>query len=470
MKVSIKDLKHHPLNKKIYSLSNLDELQENISKVGLLQPLTIIGNKKPYLIISGNRRFAVCKNLGFQSVECNKMKVDDTDISLLLVSFNSQRVKTSRELLNEITILRKHYGNNKGKRGDGESARGKISKATGVSSGKIQMLEYVAKHGKEKYIDLIDQGDLSVSQAYTILKRLENEKKSVDERSVRGNKNLLHPKVKIYNKSSHELKEIEDNSIQLVFTSPPYFGKQRIYSKQKNVLGTEKKVEDYIDNLVKHLKPIKRVLKPTGSFYLNLADTYCNGSLPLIPTRVFHRLITDYGFICRNILIWKKSNPLPINSKSNLNPSYEFIAHFVKSKNYYFNPIKIPAKGKNKSTKPPRHRGSKSFSPYIADGKKNIYDYLTQDTIETAVSNQMVNRKILGNVEHPASFVSALVDPFIIMTTKSGDKLLDPFGGSGTCILSGLNFGLDVYYYDINPNFSTGLIKYLKKNNFDIEQ
>ena len=75
--------------------------------------------------------------------------------------------------------------------------------------------------------------------------------------------------------------ELKDGEVDLIFTSPPYWNKRK-YSESDG-LGNEKKPEDYVSNLVNHLDDCKRVLNKSGSFFLNLGDTFLNSNLLNIP-------------------------------------------------------------------------------------------------------------------------------------------------------------------------------------------
>ncbi|MGN0325260.1 MAG: DNA-methyltransferase [Lachnospiraceae bacterium] len=122
------------------------------------------------------------------------------------------------------------------------------------------------------------------------------------------------------------LKQIPDNSIDCCMTSPPYW-KKREYAN--GGIGLEDNYEDYINNLVNICMEVYRVIKPTGSFWLNIGDTYQNKNLLNIPWRVAIEL-TNKGWILRNIIIWNKLNGGMDNSKDRLGNAYEPLFHFVK--------------------------------------------------------------------------------------------------------------------------------------------
>ena len=170
MKTQGSNLRHHPLNTEIYSLSDIDDLVGSIKEVGLLQALVIDQKNR---VISGNRRLVAIKKLGLKSVEVEKIKVSEKDVGHLLVHHNKQRLKTNQELLNEYHILNKHYSVGQGKRSDlngngkGYNSRELISNDLGISSSQIGRLVFIEKEDKE-LINLIDKGILTVAQAYLL--------------------------------------------------------------------------------------------------------------------------------------------------------------------------------------------------------------------------------------------------------------------------------------------------------------
>lgn len=131
------------------------------------------------------------------------------------------------------------------------------------------------------------------------------------------------------------LSKIPDNSIDCCMTSPPYWMKREY--EESSQLGLEKDRDDFIDNLLMIFKEVKRVLKPTGSFWLNIGDTYKDKELQLIPFRLAIRMIDEQGWVLRNNIVWNKVKGGMDNSKDKLGNAHEPIYHFVKNKkNYYY--------------------------------------------------------------------------------------------------------------------------------------
>jgi len=130
------------------------------------------------------------------------------------------------------------------------------------------------------------------------------------------------------------LKNIPKNTIDCIMTSPPYWG-QRCY--ENGGIGLESKPENFVDNLLEITKELYRVLKNTGSFWLNIGDTYKNKSLQGIPWRVAIRMMDEQGWILRNDVVWNKHKGAMDSSSDKLRNIHEMIFHFVKSNSYYYN-------------------------------------------------------------------------------------------------------------------------------------
>jgi site-specific DNA-methyltransferase (adenine-specific) len=117
-------------------------------------------------------------------------------------------------------------------------------------------------------------------------------------------------------------------------TSPPYWG-QRQYAVSG--IGLEDDYKEYITQLSEVFSELKRVLKNTGSFWLNIGDTYQNKRLLGIPWRVAFELSDKQGWVLRNDVIWNKVKGGPDNALDKLGNVHEHVFHFVKSpKGYYY--------------------------------------------------------------------------------------------------------------------------------------
>src|SRR5713226_4564103 len=122
-----------------------------------------------------------------------------------------------------------------------------------------------------------------------------------------------------------------DACIDCIMTSPPYWG-HRAYSG--GGIGLEATSQEYIDHLLGIIVDLRRVLKLTGSFWLNIGDTYESKSLAGIPWRVALAMIQHQGWILRNSVIWNKVKGAPDNARDKLRNVHEYVFHFVKADHY----------------------------------------------------------------------------------------------------------------------------------------
>ena len=149
-------------------------------------------------------------------------------------------------------------------------------------------------------------------------------------RSMHLETNIIHIGDNIFH-----LTNIPDASVDMCVTSPPYYN-LRDY-KNSGQIGAENTVKDFVENLCKVFDEIHRILKPTGSCWVNIGDTYDKKRLLQVPSR-FEIAMCDRGWHLRNEIIWSKPNPQPISSKDRFWSNHEKFFWFVKDvKKYYFN-------------------------------------------------------------------------------------------------------------------------------------
>lgn len=129
------------------------------------------------------------------------------------------------------------------------------------------------------------------------------------------------------------MKELPSDSFDCCMTSPPYWGKREY---DAGGIGLEPDFNTYIDNLCLVFSEVHRVLKKTGSFWLNIGDSYYNKNLLGLPWRIALNLTDNQGWILRNSVIWNKVKGGPDNSKDRLRNIHENVFHFVKSSRYYY--------------------------------------------------------------------------------------------------------------------------------------
>ena len=130
------------------------------------------------------------------------------------------------------------------------------------------------------------------------------------------------------------LKTLPSDSIDCCITSPPYWGKREY---ENGGIGLESGYQQFIISLLAIFAELKRVLKPTGSFWLNIGDTYQDKGLLGIPWRIALALCDQHGWVLRNSVIWNKVKGGMDNSTDRLGNAHEHVFHFVKSaRGYYY--------------------------------------------------------------------------------------------------------------------------------------
>lgn len=126
---------------------------------------------------------------------------------------------------------------------------------------------------------------------------------------------------------------IPDNSIDFCMTSPPYWGQRQYAAKG---IGLEQTYQEYIASLLRVFGEIRRVLKSTGSFWLNIGDSYLDKQLLGLPWRIALEMTDRQNWVLRNSVIWNKVKGGPDNSKDKLRNVHENLFHFVKNAKTYF--------------------------------------------------------------------------------------------------------------------------------------
>ncbi len=153
---------------------------------------------------------------------------------------------------------------------------------------------------------------------------------------------LTQPRFRVYCGDALDvLKELPSASVDMCMTSPPYW-KHREYEAKG--IGQEPTWGAYVANLFGILGEVKRVLKPKGSLWLNMGDSYDAKNLVGIPWRIALALMDQGGWILRNDVIWNKVKGSPDNSHDKLRTIHEHVFHFVKQKNYYYDVDAIRSK------------------------------------------------------------------------------------------------------------------------------
>lgn len=261
----------------------------------------------------------------------------------------------------------------------------------------------------------------------------------------------------IYRGDAHQtLAAWPDNFVDLCVTSPPYW-RQRDY-QVAGQLGLEETVEAYVERLVAVMDDVRRVLKDTGSLYLNLGDGYADRSLLGIPWRVAFAL-NARGWVLRNDIIWHKINALPTSATNRFKNAHEHLFLFTKQARYYFNldTVREPHQTKIKQQQPSqrpsgrRQRGRGGNFPGHPLGKN------PGDVWSLHTENRPKRFIVPGAMSpgHFAPFPEELCERPILASSPSGGIVLDPFMGSGTTAVVARRLGRRFLGIDLSAEYVT---------------
>jgi DNA modification methylase len=227
------------------------------------------------------------------------------------------------------------------------------------------------------------------------------------------------------------IKELPDNSIDLIITSPPYAD---IVNYGKNI--SIQKPQDYCDWLLPIFSQIQRVLKPSGSFILNINDTCKNGLRNPFIYELIYRSQKETKLKFYDTYIWHKMNGIPNGGAKRFRNTTEFIFHFVKDqknlKFYMDRVLQEPAEASKKRANYPWHIKNHGI---IEDGARhkdpeNLIDY--QPSLvrpDNVVRFHTAGHARDNTIKHPAPFYKDLPKYYINLLTDDGDTILDIFGG-----------------------------------------
>lgn len=279
-----------------------------------------------------------------------------------------------------------------------------------------------------------------------------------------------------------QLRILDRDSIHCCVTSPPYYN-LRDYNVPGQ-LGRETNPEEYVERLVGVFREVRRVLRPDGTLWLNIGDSYTSGGRktrdfdPKLPARSVDRrprtpagmkpkdligipwmlafALRADGWYLRQDIIWHKPNCMPESVRDRCTKSHEYIFLLSKSKQYYFDAASIREKalessraryksafncgkkelaGRGRGPVSPNSPGMREFTGYR--NKRSVWD------VNTAGYRGA----------HFAVFPEKLVEPCILAGCPQGGIVLDPFMGSGTTGAVAKRLGRDFIGIDINPDY-----------------
>lgn len=252
------------------------------------------------------------------------------------------------------------------------------------------------------------------------------------------------------------LKKIPDNSVDFIFTSPPYA------DQRKSTYGGIHP-DKYVEWFLPISEELLRVLNPTGTFVLNIKEKVVNGERS---TYVMELIIAmrKQGWLWTEEFIWHKKNAFPGKWPNRFRDSWERLLQFNKDKkfNMYQNEVMVPmgdwakTRLKNLSETDKRRDESKVGSGF----GKNISNWIDR---EMAYPNNVIHLATeCNNKNHSAAFPEALPEWFIKLFTKQEDIVLDPFMGSGTTNFVAQRMNRNSIGIEILPEYYNMVVKQLE--------
>lgn len=244
-----------------------------------------------------------------------------------------------------------------------------------------------------------------------------------------ANINSMEIRADLFNGDSKKmLKKLPDNSVDLIVTSPPYA------DQRKDTYGGIDH-DKYVEWFLPITKELLRVLKPTGTFILNIKEKVVDGERSTYVMELILEM-RKQGWLWTEEFIWHKKNCFPGKWPNRFRDAWERLLQFNKEKkfNMYQDQVMVPmgdwakSRLKNLSETDKKRDNSKVGSGF----GKNISNWLTRD--KAYPTNVLHLATECSNKNHSAAFPEELPEWFIKLFTKEFDTVLDPFMGSGTTI------------------------------------
>ena len=248
---------------------------------------------------------------------------------------------------------------------------------------------------------------------------------------------------------AQKLQTFPDNSVDLIVTSPPYADQRK-----KTYGGIS--VKNYVQWFLPISQELLRVLKPTGTFILNIKEKVVNGERSTYVMELILEM-RKQGWLWTEEFIWHKKNCYPGKWPNRFRDAWERLLQFNKSKhfNMYQKAVMVPtgdwAKSRLKklSDTDKRRDNSKVLSGF----GKNISNWVGREMAYP--TNVLHLATECSNKNHSAAFPEALPEWFIRLFTQEGDVVLDPFTGSGTTNLSALKLKRHSIGIEILPEYTS---------------
>jgi len=243
------------------------------------------------------------------------------------------------------------------------------------------------------------------------------------------------------------LKTLPSDSVELIFTSPPYA------DQRKNTYGGIHP-NKYVEWFLPISEQLLRVLKPDGTFCLNIKEKVVNGERSTYVLELILEMRRQ-GWLWTEEFIWHKKNSFPGKWPNRFRDAWERILQFNKQKkfNMYQDAVMVPVGGwvKHRLKKLGKNDSIRQESSVGSGFGKNIANWIGREMVYP--TNVLHLATECSNKQHSAAFPRALPEWFLNLFTRPGDMVLDPFAGSGTTIEMALNMKRSAIGIEIHPAY-----------------
>ena len=438
---------------------NFEVMKANIKEFGVIQPILV--NRSNMVVISGNLRLQIVRELGYEVVPVIFCELTVDELNIIALSTNKQRKKSKLDIFNEMEFIKKYFNIGQGSRTDlnpqlKEEADRKKSAMSGITKYEQDQMKKAEKLSTELFGDLaidvlkseisnLDSGKGSIN---SLVKRLEKQANDqVNRQAVPDSYELNLGDVKVFNHTCEDMFELADKTVTSIVTSPPYFA-MRDYGNGESELGLESDRNKYLNNLINIFNECKRVLKDDGSLMVNINEKVENGSYRGVVHQFVGAMLNN-GWDLNDEIIWLKNNPVYTVGNRTVR-SHEYIFHFIKKgcKSFYYD-TELAKKVSDPN----------GFCVYGTDNKPKFFSGMDfrGNVLRTNVANTGELRKQCKDagfiLTHSATFPLSVPTLLVLLTSKPGDLVVDPFNGTGSvgevCRYSGRNY----VGYELNPQF-----------------
>lgn len=254
----------------------------------------------------------------------------------------------------------------------------------------------------------------------------------------------------VYQKDSRYTgKELEEESVDVVITSPPY-ADLKDYGHEKQI-GHGQENEEYLDDLIQVFGGVHKALKDDGSMWV-VVDTYKrDGDLKMLPFQIADKLKKNFDFKLKDIIIWNKKRTLPWTKNGEMRNVFEYILVFSKTDKmkHEVDRIKNPEDLKQWWKKYPERYNPKGKTP------ENIWNFDFPVDPENIWSFDIPTQGAWGGneIQHACPFSPAMVERIITLTTDESDVVFDPFAGTGTVVAQAEAMNRTGIGFELNQEF-----------------